>query len=135
MANKFDTAASTQELESGLHITPKFDDNGLVTAVVTDHSSGELLMVAHMNDAALENTLESGEAWFWSRSRQKLWLKGETSGSVQTVKEIRLDCDQDAIWLKVERQKPENTCHTGRQSCFYRRIVTKNGDLCLEFTE
>jgi phosphoribosyl-AMP cyclohydrolase len=106
--------------DTGLTLDPKFDANGLLTAVVTDRRSGEVLMVAHMNAQALEATLESGEATFWSRSRGRLWKKGETSGNVLRVTETRIDCDQDAVWLLVDPQGP--ACHTGARSCFFRRI-------------
>ncbi len=106
--------------ESGLHLDPKWDANGLVTAVATDARSGEVLMVAHMNAAALAATLATGEAHYWSRSRAELWHKGGTSGHVQRVIEMRVDCDQDAIWMKVEPAGP--ACHTGARSCFYRRV-------------
>ncbi|GAO39688.1 phosphoribosyl-AMP cyclohydrolase [Sphingomonas changbaiensis NBRC 104936] len=101
-------------------LDPKWDANGLITGVVTDTASGELLMVAHLNAEALKLTLETGEAHFWSRSRGRLWKKGETSGNVLRVVEARIDCDQDALWLKVEPAGP--ACHTGARSCFYRRI-------------
>jgi phosphoribosyl-AMP cyclohydrolase len=120
------------EVEEGSRLSPKFDDRGLITAVVTDCASGELLLVAHMNDDALQRTLDSGRAWFWSRSRQSLWMKGETSGAVLEVVEIRVDCDQDAVWLRVKRQREANTCHTGRTSCFYRRIAVGKGERVLE---
>ncbi|MFT3978323.1 MAG: phosphoribosyl-AMP cyclohydrolase [Sphingomonas bacterium] len=107
--------------ESGLALDPKYDASGLVTAVVTDRASGGVLMVAHMNADALAATLESGEATFWSRSRQRLWKKGETSGNVLKVAEIRIDCDQDALWLIADPAGP--ACHTGAPSCFYRRIA------------
>jgi phosphoribosyl-AMP cyclohydrolase len=107
--------------ENGTRLDPAYDANGLVTAVVTDAATGELLMVAHMNAAALARTVESGEAWFWSRSRQRLWKKGETSGNVLAVTEIRVDCDQDALWLKAEPAGP--ACHTGARSCFYRVLA------------
>ncbi|MGG7518490.1 phosphoribosyl-AMP cyclohydrolase [Allorhizobium undicola] len=115
------------ELEGQGLLTPKFDDNGLVTAIVTDHRDGELLMVAHMNAQALSMTLESGIAHYYSRSRQKIWKKGESSGNLQSVREIRVDCDQDAIWLKVEVAGHDATCHTGRRSCFYRSVVLEDG--------
>ena len=108
------------ELETGSAFTPRFDDNGLVTAVVTDAKDGELLMVAHMNAEALALTLETGIAHYWSRSRNSLWKKGETSGNLQTVIEMRTDCDQDAIWIIADPVGP--ACHTGARSCFYRRI-------------
>ena len=97
-------SSSTQDIEEGVTFTPKFDANGLVTAVVTDVRTGDVLMVAHMNEEALRKTIASGEAWYYSRSRKALWKKGETSGNVQRVIELRVDCDQDALWLKVEQQ-------------------------------
>jgi phosphoribosyl-AMP cyclohydrolase len=108
--------------EEGLALNPKFDASGLVTCVATDASSGEVLMVAHMNEEALRRTISSGDAWYFSRSRNALWRKGETSGQVQRVVEMRLDCDQDAVWIKVEQQGA--ACHTGRRSCFYRKVET-----------
>jgi phosphoribosyl-AMP cyclohydrolase len=113
--------SSSPDIEEGLAFTPNFDANGLVTAVVTDAASGDVLMVAHMNAEALAKTIESREAWYYSRSRKKLWKKGESSGHVQRVIELRVDCDQDAVWLRVE-QAGAGACHTGRRSCFYRMI-------------
>jgi phosphoribosyl-AMP cyclohydrolase len=110
------------ELEEGVAFAPKFDSDGLIAAVASDAQNGALLMVAHMNSEALAKTLETGEAWYWSRSRGELWHKGATSGTRQKVIEIRIDCDQDAVWLKVMPQKHAGTCHTGRASCFYRAI-------------
>lgn len=112
-------------LEEGDAFTPRFDANGLVTVVVTDAADGVLLMVAHMNAQALSLTLQTGIAHYWSRSRNALWKKGETSGNVQHVREIRTDCDQDAIWLKVSVAGHDATCHTGRRSCFYRIVETE----------
>ncbi len=112
------------ERETGLALHPKWDANGLVTAVASDAASGELLMVAHMNAEALAATLATGEAHYWSRSRAELWHKGATSGHTQRIVEIRIDCDQDALWLKVEPAGP--ACHTGERSCFY-RLVTAEG--------
>lgn len=106
--------------ETGSKLDPKFDAAGLVTAVATDRATGEILMVAHMDAEALTRTRETGEAHFWSRSRQALWRKGETSGHVLRVVEMRIDCDQDAVWLIVDPAGP--ACHTGARSCFYRRI-------------
>ena len=120
--SQFPTARDKEQLEAGREFTPRFDAAGLVTAVVTDFDSGELLMLAHMNAQALEKTIESGEAHYWSRSRQELWHKGATSGTVQHVNEMRTDCDQDAIWLKVTVQGAGASCHTGMPGCFYRRI-------------
>jgi phosphoribosyl-AMP cyclohydrolase len=130
----FHMAASSKEIEEGTAFTPKFDKDGLVTAVVTDVASGELLMVAHMNAQALSLTIETGEAWYFSRSRQLLWRKGESSGHVQRVKEMRVDCDQDAVWLKVE-QAGAGACHTGRRSCFYRAVPLGKTGAALEFRD
>lgn len=125
----FAAPAGAAELEEGTALTPKFDADGLVTAVATDAASGEVLMVAHMNGAALAKTIASGEAWYYSRSRKSLWKKGETSGHVQRVVEMRIDCDQDAVWIKVEQIA--GACHTGRRSCFYRAVPlgTSEGNL------
>lgn len=106
--------------ERGSGLDPKYDANGLLTGVVTHHRTGEVLMVAHMNAQALELTRQTGLAHFWSRSRGRIWKKGETSGHVLNVVEMRIDCDQDAIWLMAEPAGP--ACHTGQRSCFYRRI-------------
>ena len=106
--------------EQGSTFQPRFDASGLVTAVVTDRA-GALLMVAHMNREAIEATQASGEATFWSRSRARLWKKGETSGNVLRMIEMRVDCDQDALWLIVDPAGP--ACHTGATSCFYRRVT------------
>lgn len=114
-------------LEEGEAFTPRFDANGLVTAVVTDAADGMLLMVAHMNAEALALTIETGIAHYWSRSRNSLWKKGETSGNLQHVAEIRTDCDQDAVWLRVKVTGHDATCHTGRRSCFYRTVGHKDG--------
>ena len=111
-------------LEEGGAFTPRFGADGLITAVVTDASDGAPLMVAHMNAEALALTLETGIAHYWSRSRNELWKKGETSGNFQQVEELRTDCDQDALWLKVTVAGDGATCHTGRRSCFYRIVET-----------
>jgi phosphoribosyl-AMP cyclohydrolase len=110
----------TQNIETGLALSPKYDANGLITAVCTDAASGDVLMVAHMNADALAKTMETGRATFWSRSRGALWTKGESSGHFLDVVEARIDCDQDAVWLRCTPQGP--ACHTGEASCFYRRI-------------
>jgi phosphoribosyl-AMP cyclohydrolase len=107
--------------ENSLTLEPKWDAVGLITAVATDAATGELLMVAHMNADALAATIATGEAHYWSRSRRELWHKGATSGHIQRVVEMRVDCDQDAIWLKVEPAGP--ACHTGETSCFYRKLT------------
>lgn len=106
--------------DQGYRLEPAFDAKGLITAVVTDAASGDVLMVAHMNAQALELTVETGIAHFWSRSRDRLWKKGETSGHMLAVRDIRIDCDQDAVWIKADPAGP--TCHTGARSCFYRRV-------------
>ena len=127
--------SSQPDIEEGLAFTPKFDRDGLVTAVVTDVASGEVLMVAHMNADAIAKTVATGEAWYYSRSRRKLWKKGEESGHVQRVIEVRTDCDQDAVVLKVE-QHGGGACHTGRRSCFYRVVPpNQSGALKLEFRD
>lgn len=99
----------------------KFDENGLIPAIIQDEITKDILMVAYMNKESLQKTLETGKTHFWSRSRQKLWLKGETSGHYQLVKEIWYDCDEDTLLIKVE-QIDDVACHTGERSCFYRKI-------------
>jgi phosphoribosyl-AMP cyclohydrolase len=118
-------------LEEGFAFTPRFGSDGLVTAVVTDADDGMLLMVAHMNAEALSLTLDTGIAHYWSRSRNMLWKKGETSGNLQQVVEIRTDCDQDALWLRVNVAGRDATCHTGRRSCFYRTVGLVGGKVSL----
>jgi len=127
------TPADINDIEEGLAFKPKFDASGLVTCVATDARSGEVLMVAHMNDEALRKTIATGEAWYFSRSRNALWRKGETSGQTQRVVEMRLDCDQDAVWIRVEQVGA--ACHTGRRSCFYRRVETGEGGARLSFAD
>ena len=127
--------SSAQEIEEGRAFTPKFDADGLVTCVTTDARTGDVLLVAHMNAEALQKTIASGEGWYFSRSRRALWRKGETSGHRQRVVEMRVDCDQDAIWIKVE-QEGAGACHTGRRSCFYRAVpLGKSGAVQLMFRE
>jgi phosphoribosyl-AMP cyclohydrolase len=135
-ASGFAPRGSTHEVEEGSVLAPKFDADGLVTCVATDAGSGEVLMVAHMNAEALSKTIASGEAWYYSRSRKRLWRKGESSGHVQRVIEMRVDCDQDAVWIKVEQTGP-GACHTGRRSCFYRAVPLGGdaGAVTLEFRE
>ena len=123
--------ADKRALEESAVFSPRFDASGLVTAVVTDAADGTLLMVAHMNAEALALTLETGVAHYWSRSRNSLWKKGETSGNLQQVVELRTDCDQDAIWLKVKVAGHDATCHTGRRSCFYRTVGLVDGKITL----
>ena len=116
----FSKRGSAHDIEEGAALAPKFDADGLVTAVATDAKSGDVLMVAHMDAQALAKTIATGEAWYYSRSRKALWKKGETSGHTQRVVEMRIDCDQDAVWIKVEQIA--GACHTGRRSCFYRAV-------------
>ena len=131
----FAPRSSIEAVEEILEFAPKFDANGLVTCVATDAKTGDVLMVAHMNAEALRRTVESGEAWYFSRSRKKLWHKGESSGHVQRVVEMRVDCDQDAVWIKVE-QGGGGACHTGRRSCFYRAVkLDPGGAATLEFRD
>jgi phosphoribosyl-AMP cyclohydrolase len=127
------TSAYIDDREEGLALQPKFDASGLVTCVATDATTGEVLMVAHMNDEALRKTIASGDAWYFSRSRKALWRKGETSGHTQRVIEMRLDCDQDAVWIRVEQLG--GACHTGRRSCFYRKVTDSEGRHQLSFVD
>lgn len=132
-APPFATAASKAAAEAGTVLAPRFDADGLVTAVVTAVEGGDVLMVAHMNDEALRKTIASGEAWYFSRSRKSLWRKGESSGHTQRVVEMRLDCDQDAIWIRVEQTGA--ACHTGRRSCFYRKVDAGESGARLSFVD
>jgi phosphoribosyl-AMP cyclohydrolase len=125
------TSSETNEREEGLTFQPRFDASGLVTCVATDATSGEVLMVAHMNDEALRKTIASGQAWYFSRARNALWRKGESSGQTQRVVEMRMDCDQDAVWIRVEQTGA--ACHTGRRSCFYRAVSGGEGGAQLSF--
>jgi phosphoribosyl-AMP cyclohydrolase len=127
------TPSDINDIEEGLGFQPEFDAAGLLTCVATDAATGEVLMVAHMNDEALRRTIASGDAWYYSRSRKSLWRKGETSGHVQRVIEMRLDCDQDAIWIRVEQTGA--ACHTGRRSCFYRKVDAGEGGARLSFVD
>jgi phosphoribosyl-AMP cyclohydrolase len=124
-------SSDNHDIEEGLSFSPKFDANGLVTCVATDAKTSEVLMVAHMNEEALRKTIATGEGWYYSRSRNALWRKGETSGHVQRVVEMRLDCDQDAVWIRVEQAGA--ACHTGRHSCFYRKVEAADGGARLSF--
>ena len=133
MSTSADIPVDGNDIEEGLTLQPKFDASGLVTCVATDAATGDVLMIAHMNEAALRKTIGSGEAWYFSRSRNALWRKGETSGHVQRVVEMRLDCDQDAIWIRVEQTGA--ACHTGRRSCFYRKVDKGEGVARLTFVD
>ncbi len=122
MTASFPTAPDKHALEHGAELAPRFDANGLIAAIATDADTGEVLMFAWMNAEALARTLQTREAHYFSRSRNELWHKGATSGQIQQVAEIRVDCDQDAVWLKVRPQGDGGACHTGARSCFYRVI-------------
>ena len=132
----FAARRTVEQVEEGRELAPRFDEHGLIPAVTTDHASGELLMVGYMNAEALRRTIETGEAHYWSRSRQALWHKGGTSGLVQRVRELLVDDDQDCVWLRVEVAGGAS-CHVGYRTCFYRRVpvgVTANRPVPLEFT-
>lgn len=132
MQNKDNTIEETKTL------LPCYNEDGLIACIATDHKTGEVLMMAWMNEQALRKTLETGEMHYWSRSRGELWHKGATSGNVQTLIEMRIDCDQDCLLAKVEMPAGADgnvsACHTGRKSCFY-RVVEKNGKASLQFSE
>ena len=128
----FSPRGNKSDIESGTSFQPRFDADGLIVAVITEADSGEVLMVGYMNDEALKRTIETGEAWYWSRSRQEYWKKGGTSGQVQKVQDILTDCDQDALVVKVKVEGNGATCHVGYQSCFYRSVEkTENGEFKL----
>ncbi len=118
----FAPRGSAGEIESGLRFQPKFDADGLIPAIVTDAASGEVLMFAWMNADALARTIETGIGHFWSRSRGRAWTKGEESGNLLRVAELRVDCDHDVVWLKVAVEGQGVACHTGARSCFYRSL-------------
>lgn len=132
----FAPPGSHETVEEGLVLTPRFGADGLIAAVVVDDESGDVVMVAWMNAEALSRTIATGEGWYWSRSRGELWHKGATSGHVQTVTDIRIDCDQDAVLLRVRTAGTGANCHTGRKGCFYRRVKTgaEASGTALEFT-
>ncbi len=117
----FHERTDKQAIETGDRFAPKFDENGLIPAIATDAHTGEVLMFAFMNEQALAKTLQTGKAHYYSRSRGKLWLKGESSGHVQLVQQVLTDCDQDVIWLRVDTQGAA-ACHVGYKSCFYREV-------------
>jgi phosphoribosyl-AMP cyclohydrolase len=119
--------AAANDLEEGFAFTPRFSADGLIACVAVDAESGEVLMLAYMNAEALDKTLATGVMHYWSRSRQKLWRKGDVSGQVQTVVELRVDCDQDALLARVSVGGDGGACHTGRRSCFYRRVESAAG--------
>jgi phosphoribosyl-AMP cyclohydrolase len=119
---QFAARGDEHAIESGTTLSPKFDADGLIVAIVVEADRGDVLMVAHMDAEALARTIETGQAWFWSRSRQRLWRKGEESGNTLAVTDLRVDCDQDAILLKVRIAGQGVACHTGYRSCFYRSV-------------
>ena len=127
-----------KEVEEGKYLSPKFDENGLIPVVTTDFRTGELLMLGYMNDKALKKTIETKEAYYWSRSRKNIWHKGQVSGFIQKVKEIRIDDDQDSVWLSVDIGSG-SSCHVGYRSCFYRSIplgkIKNEEELEMEFKE
>ena len=127
-----------KEVEEGKYLSPKFDENGLIPVITTDSQSGDILMHGYMNDEALKKTIETKEAHYWSRSRKKIWHKGQISGFVQKVKDIRIDDDQDSIWLSVDIENGAS-CHVGYRSCFYRSIplgkIKNTQELKMEFKE
>lgn len=129
---------SIEQVEEGHVLAPKFDRNGLIACVTTDMQTGEVLMLGYMNAEALRMTIETGEAHYWSRSRRALWRKGATSGLIQRIEELRIDDDQDAVWLRVSIAGTKASCHVGYRSCFYRRVpigqARKDGD-ALIYTE
>jgi phosphoribosyl-AMP cyclohydrolase len=127
-------SSSAHDIEEGTAFTPRFE-NGLITCVVADAGDGAVLMLAHMNEEALARTIESGEAWFWSRSRKELWQKGATSGNRLQVVELRVDCDQDALLMIAKVAGDGVACHTGRRSCFYRTVSLGKGGATLKFRD
>lgn len=135
MPSPFPAVVSTSDLEEREDFTPRFDRDGLVVCVTTEVGGGDVLMVAYMNAQALQLTLETGVVHYWSRSRGEIWRKGDTSGQVQRLVDMRVDCDQDALLLAVEVGGDGQACHTGRRSCFYRRVETGSGGPRLVFVE
>jgi len=129
MSSSFAARTSVEAVEEGMLLAPKFDARGLIPAIATDADTGEVLMHAYMNEAALLKTLETGEAHYYSRSRQQLWHKGATSGLVQTVQQLLIDDDQDCLWLKVKVAESGASCHVGYRSCFYRQVSLGGGEL------
>ena len=124
-----DPDAAPEGIEESGQFTPRFDANGLIPCVTLDAADGDVLMVAWMNEEALRRTLETGLVHYWSRSRQRLWKKGETSGSLQRVVELRTDCDQDVLLVRAAVEKRAETCHTGRTTCFYRTVPLGGGPI------
>lgn len=137
-APAFAARRSVEQVEEGRALAPKFDSDGLIPCITTDAETGDVLMLGHMNPEALRKTIQTGEAHYWSRSRQTLWHKGGSSGLVQHVQELRIDDDQDAVWLQAKVAGTGASCHVGYHSCFYRRIPVgkgRTGTQALVFTE
>ncbi len=134
MTGAFAPRGNAYDVEEGAVFSPRFDADGLVVCVTRQATTKDILMVAYMNEEALRLTLETGIAHYWSRSRKSLWRKGDTSGQVQSVIEMRTDCDQDAILIDVSVAGDGKGCHTGRPTCFYRRVVMESGQIHLDFT-
>lgn len=133
---QFQDRSSVDDLEEGAEFAPKFGSDGLITCVISDHANGRVVMVAHMNEDALAQTIETRVATYWSRSRQKLWVKGETSGHTQSVERMQVDCDQDVLLISVTTAGSGANCHTGRTSCFYRDVdLAGNGSTGLITTD
>jgi len=135
---QFGRRLSIEQVEEGRELAPRFDADGLIACITTEAASGQVLMLGYMNREALEKTLQTGEAHYWSRSRKTLWHKGSTSGLVQVVEEMRIDDDQDAVWLRVRVAGSGASCHVGYRSCFYRRVpvgAQRQSGTGLQFTE
>ncbi|KQP33198.1 phosphoribosyl-AMP cyclohydrolase [Methylobacterium sp. Leaf100] len=128
MTIAFAAPGTKAAVEEGTVFTPRFDANGLIACIAVDATDGQVLMLAHMNAESLAHTLETGEAWYWSRSRGELWHKGATSGQIQRVVEMRVDCDQDAVLIRVAVGGDGGCCHTGRRDCFYRAVELGSPD-------
>ena len=124
--NNFKKRISVKEVEEGLSLTPKFDEDGLIPCITTDNNTGEVLMVGYMNAESLTKTIENGEAYYFSRSQQKIWHKGSVSGLTQKIVEMKIDDDQDSIWISVDVSGSGASCHVGYKSCFYRSIPIKS---------
>ena len=134
----FNQRHSIEQVEESIELAPKFDGQGLISCITADHKTGEILMLGYMNEQALKLTIETGEAYYWSRSRQQLWHKGASSGLTQKIVEMKIDDDQDAVWLAVEVMGSGASCHVGYRSCFYRRIsvgAERQSQQALVFTE
>lgn len=140
MSELFKQRVSIEQVEESNELAPKFDKDGLISCITTSSRTGKVLMLGYMNKEALVKTIQTGEAHYWSRSRQVLWHKGASSGYVQKVKEMYIDDDQDAVWIVVEVQKEEASCHVGYESCFYRSIptgqnISESDEVSLKFEE